>query len=85
MLLNKEVHTRDSNNNQQIGIIRVSSNNTVEETTNREIHVVAIAVVHDTIKDITANMSMAMVTEKLIYKRQKMENQYVIGANNLDI
>lgn len=85
MLLNKEVRSRDSNNNQQVGIIRISNNNTVEETTNPEVHMVTIAVVQDIIKDITANMSMAMVTKNLIYKRPKMDNQYAIDANNLDI
>lgn len=63
----------------------ISTNNTVEKTTIQEMHRVPIAEVQDTIKDITANIIMAMVTENLSYKRQKLDYQYAIGANNLDI
>lgn len=62
----------------------ISSDNTVEKTTIQEMHRVQIAEVQDTTKDITANIIMAMVTENLSYKRQKMD-YHAIGANNLDI
>lgn len=43
-------------------------------------HTVDIGEVQDTIEKIAANISMDMITENLLYKRQRITYQIAIGA-----